>query len=188
MKGFILNAGIGYLEKTYDELSIDDLLSSVDTPPGGVYSPMIDYPDTTLRYLLERAALQVGIPQKKLSKLIGVFVFSELIPISLSWVEESSNTFEMLKNHDEYLNEVVETAFPGFVPPSFRCFEISPDRLEANFQSTFMLEDIAEGLIEAMIIYHRENISVEAIKTASVEGYSRQFILRRNMRKSVSVD
>lgn len=188
MKGFILNAGISYLEKTYDELSIDDLLSSVDTPPGGVYSSMIDYPDTTLRYFLERAALLIGIPQKKLSKLIGVFIFSELIPISLSWVEESSNTFEMIKNHDEYLNQVVETAFPGFVAPSFKCVEISPDKLEANFQSTFMLADIAEGLIEAMIIHHKENISVEAIKTALVEGFSRQFILRRNMRKPVSKD
>ena len=188
MKGFFINVGLSHLEKTYDDLSIEDLLSFETAPPGGVYSPMVDYPDTTLRDLVERAALLIGIPQKKLSKLIGVFVFSELISMNLNWIQEFGSTFELLKNHDEYLNGIAEAAFPDFVAPSFKCVEISSDKLEANFQSTFMLADIAEGLIEAMIIHHRENISVEAIKTASVEGCSRQFILRRNMRKSVLVD
>jgi hypothetical protein len=179
MKGFILNQLISYLEKTYDELSVENLLNTIGTPVGGVYSPMVDYPDTTLRDLVERTSLLIDIPQKKLTRLIGVWNFSELLSTNLSWIEESSNTFELLKNHDEYLNKFVELSFPGFVAPTFRCVEISPDMLEANFSSTFLLADIAEGIIDAMILLKKERISVEAIKTAACDECSRQFILRR---------
>ena len=111
MKGFFINVGLSHLEKTYDDLSIEDLLSFETAPPGGVYSPMVDYPDTTLRDLVERAALLIGIPQKKLSKLIGVFVFSELISMNLNWIQEFGSTFELLKNHDEYLKKYLKKNF-----------------------------------------------------------------------------
>lgn len=188
MKGFLINAVLSHFEAEYHQLSMEDLLNSMDIPVGGVYSPMGDYPDITLHDLVETTSLLLGTSSRKLSKVIGVHIFSELIAINLSWTEESGSTFELLKNHDGYLNGIAETAFPGFVAPSFKCAEISPDRLEVNFQSTFLLADIAEGLIDAMIIHNKENISVEAIKTDPAEGCSGQFILRRNVRKLASID
>lgn len=187
MKGFIINAGIRHLEKTYDELSIEELLSSLDPPPGGVYSPLGDYPDTTLRDMIEIASSLIGVPSSKVSKVIGVIVFSELLAMNILWVEQSKNTFEMLQNHDECLNTISEQAFPGFIAPSFKCHEVSPDRLEVDYQSTFLLADIAKGLIDAMVVYYKESIAIEAVKMDSPEGCNQQFILRRNIGKSQAV-
>ena len=183
MKGFILNAALSHLETEYAELPMDSLLDALDAPAGGLYSPICDYADNTLHDLMETASLLLGVSSRKPSKVIGVHIFSELMAVNSYWLEQSENTFELLKNHDNFLNGITKGSFPGFVAPSFSCMEISPDMLEVSYQSTFLLADIAEGMIDAMILYNKESISVEAVKTASPVSCSRQFILRRYERK-----
>ncbi len=179
MKGFVLTAAFDVLEKQFNEKLVLDLMDKCGTPLGGVYSPAADYPDNTLFQLLERAAELIEMPASKLSKILGVNLFAELVLINPLWVGQAKNTFELLKSHDAQLNTAVEEAFPGFIAPSFNCIEINPDILEVNYRSPFLPACVAEGLISAAIIHYNENFYIESKKYDQPVDFNLRFFLRR---------
>ena len=137
MKGFVITGFLEFIDKNFDEAIVNDLLDSREIPVGGVYSPMLDYPDNTLAEMIEGTAELLNMTDRKLSMIAGINLFAELLAVNPLWVEQAGNTFELLKSHDEVLNNFVEKAFPGFVAPSFGCVEINSDKFQINYNQCF---------------------------------------------------
>ena len=188
MKGFVLTGVLHFLEKQFDEELVFELMDTHGMPTGGIYSPIADYPDTALNQLIERAAELLEMQFSKLSKILGVGLFSELLSLNPRWVTEAKSTFELLKSHDVALNKTIENAFPGFVAPSFSCLEINQDILEVNYKSLFLPADVAQGLIAAAIVHYNENFYVELIKHDPPVDFNLQFVLRRKCDSRVETD
>lgn len=179
MKGFVLTGALHILEKQFGEELVLKLMDTYGMPTGGIYSAISDYPDTALEQLIRRATDFLDIDISKLSKILGINLFAELMALKPQWVANANNTFELLKSHDAVLNNAIVNAFPGFVAPSFSCIEINPDILEVNYQSPFLPADIAQGLITAATIHYNENFFIESTKDDLPVDFNRQFILRR---------
>ena len=78
MKGFVLAAMVGHLEKQYGDQFSSELLQSMNRSVGSVYLSMDDYPDNTLSILISKSADLLGFSRDNLAKILGVFLFSEL--------------------------------------------------------------------------------------------------------------
>jgi len=179
MKGFVLAAMIGHLEKQYGDQVSSELLQSMNRSVGSVYLSMDDYPDNTLSILISKSADLLGFSGENLAKILGVFLFSELFAFNEKWISQNTNAFDLLRTHDMALNEIVRMAFPGFVAPSLSCTNISPDILEIDYRSTFLPGDIVEGLIGAMFIHYGEKFSIERSASDPEVDYNQKIILRR---------
>ena len=179
MKGFVLDGMMGFLARQYDKNLVSELIISMGHPAGGVYLSMADYPDNTLDLLTENAANLLEIPKQKLAKILGVYLFSELLALNPKWIEQSQNSFEWLKHHDLALHAITEVGFPGFVPPSFDCTAITENILEVNYRSTFLPALMAEGLIDAGSHHYKEHFSIEKVSENPQVGFNQKFILRR---------
>ena len=185
MKGFVLSGALSFLENLFDQDVVWDQMDYREIPKGGIYSPMIDYPDESLQKFIEHVAGFLNMPCSRLSKIMGIHLFAELLSLNPSWVEQAGNTFELLKSHGTALNEDMERAFPGFIGPSFDCFEFSSDRMKINYKSLFLPADVAEGLIAAAAIHYNENFFIEPIKPDLTVNFNLQFILRRKCKNEI---
>ena len=180
MKGFVLAGVVGFLERAYGEKLAEaqkGLLA--DGPLSEIYLSMNDYPNNSLDDLITSAAKILSIKKCTLAKVIGVYLFSELMLINPAWVEQSSSSYELLKSHNTALNQLTAMNMPGFIPPSFDCTEINPDVLEVIYRSEFLPSDIAEGLIVGISSHYGEHLSIERIHEEPQVNFNRKFILRR---------
>jgi hypothetical protein len=180
MKGFVLEGVVAHIETEYGAKYTDDLIISMNQEVTGLFA-MADYPDDTLDIMLQHAAKLLGIPRAKLGKVLGIYLFAELIVINSAWVEQNDNGFDLLKTHDMALRQLTMVAFPDFVPPSYVCTQINAEMMEIVFQSTFVPECIAEGLIGAMLGHYNERFSIEKKESDQQLGLTRQFIARRKI-------
>lgn len=182
MKGFILLEVVKFLNRQYgDTFSADLILSikaSMKPSINGAYSPIDDYLDKALDYLITNAATLRKMPKAELSKIIGAYFFSELSKFNKSWVRCNTNTFDLLKTHDMAFNELTRIHLPGFIPLEFSYTEISPDRLDLNYRSNFISGDVAEGLIAAMFVHYGEKFSIERRCLRAAVDHAEKFILR----------
>jgi hypothetical protein len=180
MKGFVLTGVLGHIETEYGEKCTDDLIISMNQEVTGLFG-MADYPDDTLDILLQHAAKLLGIPRAKLGKVLGIYLFAELIVINSAWVEQNDNGLDLLRTHDMALRQLTMVSFPDFVPPSYICTPINSEMMKIVFQSTFVPECIAEGLIGAMLGHYNERFSIEKKESDQQLGFTRQFIVRRKI-------
>ncbi|ETN92361.1 Heme NO binding protein [Gammaproteobacteria bacterium MOLA455] len=182
MKGFVLAAVVNHLEKHYGDQFSSELLQSMDRSLGSIYLSMDDFPDDTLSILLSNSAILLGVSTKKLAKIVGVLLFSEMFAINEKWISQNTNAFDLLRTHDMALNKIVSMAFPGFIAPSISCTNISPDILELDYRSTFLPGDVVEGLISAMFIHYGESFHIERSASDPEIDYNEKIILRRTPR------
>ena len=180
MKGFVLEGVLAHLEKEYGEKYTDDLIISMNLDVTGLFA-MADYPDDTLDILLQHAAKLLGVPRAKLGKVLGIYLFAELMVINSAWVEQNDNGLDLLKTHDMALRQLTMVSFTGFVPPSYICTQINSERMEIAFHSAFVPECMAEGLIGAMLGHYNERFSIEKKESDQQLGFNRQFIARRKI-------
>ena len=88
----------------------------------------LDYPDNSLRMIYLRLRLWptiLGIQKCTLAKVIGVYLFSELMVTNPAWVEQSSSAYELLKSHNTPFNQLTAMNMPGFISPSFDCTKLT---------------------------------------------------------------
>jgi hypothetical protein len=180
MKGFMLEGVVGHIEKEYGKKYTDDLMISMNQEVTGLFAT-VDYPDDTLDILLQHAAKLLEVPRAKLGKVLGIYLFAELMAINSAWVEQNDNGLDLLKTHDMALRQLTMIALPGFVAPSYVCTQINSEMMEIAFQSTFVPECMAEGLISAMLGYYNERFSIEKKESDQQLGFTRQFIVRRKI-------
>ena len=188
MKGFILADVVGFLESEFgDKVTQGPNGTLPDGPLNAIYFSMEDYPDNSLDDLLAHAATILSMNKSTLAKIVGVYMFSELMVINQVWSSQSS-TYELLKSHDAALNSILEVSILGFIPPSFSCTKFDCDVLEVNYRSTFLPWDVAEGLIDAMSIYCHEHFSIERTHTEPQVGFNKKFTLRRKKERFIKAD
>jgi len=180
MKGFVLAGVVGYLESEYGEKVAEaQKVMLADGPLSEVYLSMDNYPDNSLDDLITSVAKILSIQKCTLAKVIGVYLFSELMVTNPAWVEQSSSAYELLKSHNTPFNQLTVMNMPGFISPSFDCTEINCDVLEVIYRSEFLPSDIAEGLIVGISSYYDEHLSIEKINVEPQVDFNRKFILRR---------
>ena len=179
MKGFILAVVVEYLESEYGGEVTQDLKGIVpDGPLSDVYLSTYDYPENSLDNLISYVANLVGIEKGKLAKIIGVYLFSELMVLNPQWIGQCNNAFELLGTY-ETINDILKSDIPGYVPPSLECIEIGYDVFEVGYRSTFVPPDVAEGVIHAIFIYYDEHFIVDRIPSEPQVDFNGKFILRR---------
>ena len=85
MKGFILLEVVKFLNRQYGEKFSADLIlsskASMKPSINGPYSPIDDYLDKALDYLITNAATLRKMPKAELSKIIGAYFFFRTVEV-----------------------------------------------------------------------------------------------------------
>ena len=187
MKGFVLEGVVAHIETEYGAQYTDNLIILMNQEVTGLFA-MADYPDDTLDILLQHAAKLLGVPRAKLGKVLGIYLFAELMVTNSAWVEQNDNGLDLLKTHDMALRQLTMVVLPGFVPPSYVCTQINSEMMEVAFQSTFVPGCMAEGLIGAMLGHYNERFSIEQKESDQQLSFTRQFIVRRKITQHLLAD
>ena len=187
MKGFILATILTQLESEFEQKLTATLKTGL--PEGrlsDVYLSTEDYPDNSLDYMIADIAKILSMEKSTLAKIVGVYLFSDLMVINPAWIQQCNSSYEAIKTHDAALNNITKTNMPGFIPPSFVATEISRDVLQVTYRSTFLPWDVAEGLIVAISNYYHEHLHIERLIPEPPVDFNMTFFLRRKTGMPIS--
>lgn len=178
MKGVVFTAFLDYCEKKFSVETMDKVIEESNLPTHGSYTSVGTYPAEEMFELLNNLSKEVNVPVSGLLKLYGRSLFGVFKLQYPEFFVETKNTFEFLKNVENYIHVEVRKLYPDAELPHFD-FEnpAEKNRMIMIYRSKRPMGDLAEGLIEGCAEYHNENIEIHRKDLPTKEGTKVKFDL-----------
>lgn len=189
MKGVVFTAFLDYCEKHFSMETIEKVIAESNLPSQASYTSVGTYPPEEMFELLTHLSKEVHIPVSELLKRYGKYLFGVFKQKYPEFFVNTSNTFQFLKNVEDYIHVEVRKLYPDANLPHFD-FETPSEknRMIMIYRSKYPMGDLAEGLIQGCAEYHNENIEINRKDLSSKEGTTIEFDLRLKKGKATQYE
>ncbi len=161
MKGVVFTEFLQFVEASYSPEMVDKMIEESNLPTKGAYTAVGVYDHQEMVKLVQTLSKETNIPVPALIKAFGKHLFTRFTVGYPQFFKTKTNTFEFLKSVENYIHVEVKKLYPDAELPHFKCAEPTPNTLVMTYTSSRSFPDLAEGLIEGCIEYHKENIVVQ---------------------------
>lgn len=160
MKGLVFKEFLKLVENTFGYETVDAIIEDAKVDTQGAYTSIGTYHHTELIKLVTQLGDKTQIPFSKLLKIFG----KNLIPtfaIRFPDFFKAQNSFEFLKVLHNNIHVEVKKLYNDAELPIFTILQQDSKILILEYQSSRPFADLAEGLIEGLIIHYNEKIELK---------------------------
>lgn len=120
MKGMVFTELLGFVEQTYGEDAVDDLIEGSDLPSGGAYTAVGTYDHREMQSLVTTLAAQSNTPPNELLSLFGQHLIQRFKASFPDFFKTAATLFDFLESIDNHIHVEVRKLYPDAELPEFR--------------------------------------------------------------------
>lgn len=178
MKGIVFTEYLEFVEDNFGYNLIDELMTSMDLPSGGIYTAVGSYEFTELiQLLLKTCELTKKEPAFLLNKF-GWHLFGVFTRAYPQFFTEARSSFDILSTLDDKIHPEVLKLYPDAELPKFDIEKHDQNELIMIYKSARRMSDFATGLIEACMAHFKEVGSIDK-EQLDQHGETVRFIIKR---------
>jgi hypothetical protein len=166
MIGVLFTDLIDMIEAQYSPAIADAILTPAGLASRGVYTAVGVYDYGEFEQLLERLGSKVSAARPALLKQLGRFHFAKVMKMYPHLVAGLTDTFALLARVHQPIHSTVVNLHANAEMPLLIFEQQSPLVARMEYRSARRLADLAEGLLEAAIIFYQEQIQIERVDYA----------------------
>jgi len=137
---------------------------------GLVLSPIGTYPDEAVFALLGAGCELLEVELDDLLRVVGRFAGPELIGFASNMLHPDWKTFELLANVESLIHRTIRMQNPTAQPANIQAFRLSEGEAQVVYSSRRGLCTLAHGIIEGIVDFYQENISIREV-TCAKQGH-----------------
>lgn len=179
MKGIVFTAFIEYVEDSYGDLIVEQMLSGCDLATDGAYTSVGTYDHSEIVQMVVQLAKLTDREVPGLVKDFGYHLFGILVAGYPQVVKNSNDSFGLVATIDNHIHVEVRKLYPDADLPSFSHEFQGPDQLRLLYESERGLADLAEGLLLGCFEHFKENIEMKREDLSQGAGTRVAFIMKR---------
>ena len=161
MKGVIFNIAENFLEETYGEETLDEILSNCNLETKEPFVGPGTYPDSDLMEIIEKSSEKLSINQNELLVNLGRYAFEGLSSKFPNFLEGHSSAKSFLQTVDGIIHVEVRKLYKDTYLPTFQYLDPAPDKLTITYYSKRKLYGFMEGLIQGVAKHFNCTIAQE---------------------------
>jgi hypothetical protein len=184
MKGVIFTEFTGFVERQYDLVTVDHLLTVTNPRSGGVYTSVGTYEAGELLAMVVEPSNLKQVPVPVLVKAFGAHLFSHFLKSHGPRLASFKSTEQLLGSIENHIHVEVRKLYPDAELPTLTFTQIDSAMSKLIYQSARPLADLAEGLIESAIRHFSDPITFTRDDLPPGDGTSAVFWLVRTESKA----
>lgn len=161
MKGLVFREFLEMVEQEYGYEMVDAVIEESHIPSKGAYTSVGTYPHTEMFQLLEQLAIKTKLPESRLLKTFGEYVFGIFAKKYPVFFEHKTNSFQLLSEVENKIHVEVLKLYPEAELPNFECEIVNENEMVMLYKSGRKMSDFAEGLINGCFKYFKEEAKIE---------------------------
>ena len=183
MKGLVFTEFIEMVENTFSDEIADKILDESDLASNGVYTSLGTYDHHEMLELVTHLSKETGIPVPELVQAFGQYLFTRFAIGFPAMINETSDTFSLLKRIEGYIHVEVRKLYSDAQLPHFDFQMPSDGQMILDYQSERPFAMLAHGLISQAIVHYNEDIDLNYEDLSDGAGTSARFILTKRTEK-----
>jgi hypothetical protein len=161
MKGVVFTEFLEMVENKFSPEVADRIIESSNLPSGGAYTSVGTYDHAELVQLVAKLSEETKQPVPVLIREFGKHLFTIFHLKYSNFFKGIPNTFQFLKNIENYIHVEVKKLYSDAELPRFEFKQLDAKRLELTYRSNRPFADLAEGLMLGCIAHFKEKIDVQ---------------------------
>jgi|GEM_PF-64715 len=161
MKGIVFTEFIEMVESTFGFETADAIITDADSASGGAYTSVGQYPDQELIELVLALSRRTGTAPSDLLKAFGSHLFARFALTFPELIKSADTAFDLLSEINDHIHVEVRKLYPTAKLPRLDCESKDDRTLLIQYRSHRPLGDFAEGMIQGVIDYFNERISID---------------------------
>jgi hypothetical protein len=178
MKGIVFTEFNEMVETQFSPELLDEVLEECNLASGGAYTKVGTYDHNELIQMVAKLSEKTNVPVDNLVFAFGEYLAKRFSVMFPTFFNESNCLFDFMKTLDNHIHVEVKKLYPDADLPKFSFDDSDPSCLIMEYQSTRGFSKLAHGLMEGVIKYYGESITI------SVEHISGDNHVRFHLTKS----
>jgi len=154
----------------FDMDTWDDILELAKPRSGGGYTSVGNYPVEELHGLVKAMSDILKTNKEILYSSFGEYLAGVFVKKFPDFFTESTSTFELLMNVDQYIHAEVRKLYPDASLPKLDGVMSNKREMTLEYESKNSLSHFAVGLIYGVARYYKEKVSVAMVHLKADEG------------------
>jgi hypothetical protein len=179
MKGIVFSEFMEMAESRYSARVVDEIITSVDLPSGGMYTAVGTYDHAEMLTLVTRLSEVTGVPAAELVRAFGTYLFGRFHELYPGFFEGVDGTFDFLSRIEDHVHAEVRKLYPDAELPTFETWRPDANSLEVVYRSRRPFAALALGLIEGCAAHYQEPMEIEQEELSNDGRTHVRFLLRR---------
>ncbi|MDC0317184.1 heme NO-binding domain-containing protein [bacterium] len=179
MKGIVFTAFIQYVEDSFGDVVVEQMISGCDLSTDGAYTTVGTYDHGEIVQMMIQLAKLSDREVPALVKDFGFQLFGTLVSGYPEVVKYVNDSFGLVATIDNHIHVEVRKLYPDADLPSFSHEFRGPDELRLLYESERGLADLAEGLLLGCFKHFREEIDLQREDLSDGAGTRVAFTMRR---------
>ena len=179
MKGIVFTVFIDYVEDTFGDVVVEEMISACDLATDGAYTSVGTYDHGEIVQMLVELGKISGRGLSDLVKDFGYHLFGKLVAGYPDVIQHVDDSFGLVATIDNHIHVEVRKLYPDADLPSFSHEFIGSDELRLLYDSERGMADLAEGLLIGCFAHFGEDIVLERDDLSQGAGTRVLFTMRR---------
>ena len=179
MKGIVFTAFIQYVEDSFGDVVVEEMISGCDLATDGAYTSVGTYDHGEIVQMIVQLGKlsDRGVPE--LVKDFGYHLFGTLVAGYPAVVKDVNDSFSLIATIDNHIHVEVRKLYPDADLPSFSHEFPGPNELRLLYESERGLADLAEGLLLGCFDHFQEQVELQREDLSNGAGTRVAFTMRR---------
>ncbi len=160
MKGIVFTEFIEMVEATFGFKIADAIIMDAGSACGGAYTSVGQYPDQELIDLVLALSKRTNACVSDLLKVFGGHLFTRFAATFPELIKSADTAFDLFAEVNDHIHVEVRKLYPTARLPRLDCQPTDNRTLLIQYRSHRPLGDFAEGMIQGVIDYFNERVSI----------------------------
>ena len=179
MKGMVFTAFIEYVEDSFGDLVVEQMISGCNLASDGAYTSVGTYDHGEIVQMIVQLGKLSDREIPGLIKDFGYRLFGTLVAGYPEVVKYVNDSFSLVATIDNHIHVEVRKLYPDADLPSFSHEFRGPDELRLLYESERGLADLAEGLLLGCFDHFKEEIVLQREDLSQGAGTRVAFTMMR---------
>jgi len=179
VKGIVFTAFIKYVEDSFGEVVVEEMISACDLSTDGAYTSVGTYDHGEIVQMIVQLGKLSNREVPGLVKEFGYHLFGTLVSGYPAVVKYVNDSFGLVATIDNHIHVEVRKLYPDADLPSFSHEFRGPDELRLLYESERGFADLAEGLLLGCFDHFQEEVDMQREDLSNGAGTCVAFTMRR---------
>ncbi|MAI33194.1 MAG: hypothetical protein CMM07_16175 [Rhodopirellula sp.] len=179
MKGIVFTAFIQYVEDSFGDVFVEQMISGCNLATEGAYTSVGTYDHGEIIQMIVQLGKLSDREVPGLVKDFGHHLFGTLVNGYPEVVRYVNDSFGLVATIDNHIHVEVRKLYPDADLPSFSHEFRGPDELRLLYESERGLADLAEGLLLGCFAHFKEEVELQREDLSQGAGTRVAFTMKR---------
>ena len=179
MKGIVFTSFIKYVEDSFGDVVVEEMISGCHLSTDGAYTSVGTYDHREIVQMIVQLAKLTDRDVPGLLKDFGYKLFKTLVTGYPEVVRHMGDSFALVSTIDDHIHVEVRKLYPDADLPSFSHEVVGPNELRLLYESKRGLADLAEGLMLGCFDHFNEDVELVREDLSHGAGTRAAFTMRR---------